>query len=1392
MSKQKSLSSLYPEYPNMSGSFIYQNVKTYPSINSTNGGNIHSEENVRWLTRQLTDKPFIPVVGNPSESSNEPLVPVGGAGDYTFVSPGLINIDGRLFNLATDINHTSFDKSTTDGIKYMETQSVQRVVLDFMNGLSANMSDFLFTKYQYSEDLQYLEQWKLLETESENSPVEIGAVTINYNEKLTTLLQDDTQNCHNKFQQLKDSGNVKFSDGNTTCSITYPVYYGKSSGTIPTDTNSIFFTDVFDLLFVYDSNHTGSTMSYPGSRKSPDMDMFGDELTPELSSVTVIRSTAPKYLYDTTEYYTNSKNQVSTEKGMLYLRGSEESLTTKRLFNQASFIQNYGLKEISIENLYKIYKLQNAQDSDRIGDGIILSDHYYCLNTIPSNLHLTVGSTNTEIPIGFMDASGALMVNNLYGIITETVNGQSEEKMVIVLEGYGSWLKRMCQELGVAPADDIDHPEYSPNLEYSRKYEKEGEHTQHWFKYIKNWNTGIYGKASISSGANIALYQGIVGTSDTPTSIVSFSDVYNRWIAPYINLHLQIAWSSLCEYTLPNTEHNNEFMSYRAGKLLKDSQISGITSDGIYTRYQVTSTINTGSSSYEQTHEFSYPCDIYTDYQHIQLFADSSDTYTLLPDKVIYRPSLSDQIWNTNNSEDFINRLKRCKKPKSSSDDIIKIPYRVTTLNFNVDSNDFSDIGILIDTITETSVNTFIQDVQLDINTFCPVSNSYYSVDLETPVAESLPVLYELTMEPNYNNNWDRTTANFISGYKFNFNNNSWITCFPVLLIPSVDSQNYIKGEDLNRLDTYAGLHMEHTLPCNIQDKDAWIFNQWFGQSRTLRGHEIEANICSPIKGMDYINNYLKHRRNSFIHFNNLYGDNFITFEEYVQNQTNIIKNDITSEPQLPYSEAQLTRHELNPDILILKPVINTYQGIDNNIKKLKQETDSFHVDYKRSDSNFVILSRYNQYYEIPNIQNKLTITANFLGGLSDDSRVSLDKLIPLQDSVYSATIRFKFSSYCQLMFNIPYYTESDKQIHRIDWVSNYPITKDSAGNSTININTYDSDSYVTEAIADLTFTPSTCTCMIHFTYNPGIMSLADMSYLWKEFYKLDIVTWDQVSKLTEMGLASKLWKVGDSKTFTISDKNSEGQITSFEISAIIIGFDVDVVGSKKHTITWMSNILNDSELKNYGEPLYKTWEVHNLSSETFNKDWETLPVYKWLNNTSTGIYAKIDNELKPHIGAPYKNAGTLCAVQNDDESYTVKSYYTQKRYANYLWLPSLAELGLNTEYPETELSDAATLRVQYEGTNCYPYFALPHDQQRIKAITCLTRSSYMVVLNPTESNTGDAYEDYDSIPRSLYVVGTGYDNNQTDGRWLSVLTHSDVEGFPQDFISTEFCFVTR
>ena len=37
----------------------YNLVKTYPSVNSTNGGQIHSEENVRWLTRQFTKKPFI-------------------------------------------------------------------------------------------------------------------------------------------------------------------------------------------------------------------------------------------------------------------------------------------------------------------------------------------------------------------------------------------------------------------------------------------------------------------------------------------------------------------------------------------------------------------------------------------------------------------------------------------------------------------------------------------------------------------------------------------------------------------------------------------------------------------------------------------------------------------------------------------------------------------------------------------------------------------------------------------------------------------------------------------------------------------------------------------------------------------------------------------------------------------------------------------------------------------------------------------------------------------------------------------------------------------------------------------------------------------------------------
>ena len=88
-----------------------ERTKASPSVYSENDGSFNSEENLRWISRKITSKPYI--VGKDTEDVNKSLVPsVSSQGMY--IGKGMFDIDGYLFKIEGGDEQISYDSSDND------------------------------------------------------------------------------------------------------------------------------------------------------------------------------------------------------------------------------------------------------------------------------------------------------------------------------------------------------------------------------------------------------------------------------------------------------------------------------------------------------------------------------------------------------------------------------------------------------------------------------------------------------------------------------------------------------------------------------------------------------------------------------------------------------------------------------------------------------------------------------------------------------------------------------------------------------------------------------------------------------------------------------------------------------------------------------------------------------------------------------------------------------------------------------------------------------------------------------------------------------------------------------------------------------------------------------
>ena len=1497
-------------------SLIYKFIKSYPSINSTNGGQTHSEENVRWLTRQFTKKPFIiPYTDN--ESFDE-FWYEGAVLNAGRTNGGMANIDGYIINMADTTTKTSFDNTEDTALStggpsgYIMHQRLQRAVGEVLSQLSSDVTQYLSylssinlqklmltLSYNYKkskgEDVSdidtstiYTDLSNILPGESNNAIfVKAGEYIITYtgtlgeyiynNFNVTTLATDYSD----IIKDVRDISTTELDENNNTIirhgyGITYYTFFGIiddklhpiKNETTNNYISSLYIRDILGLYFIWQADDSRVvTNSYP-STLDTNINFLDDTMTPQDPGGNILRGLALSQtkLYDCSttyltvddtdpdyNYFINKVNTLGATTGSIYEGLSKTAInvrtdtTNPTLYNLADYYQATCFDVVNASDIIDLFQYYNggtAQESDFTRDAYhtgalyYLSDSYYCLpldrlsNSCKSLLCHTVN--NEPIEVGFMTSSGALMARNYEYTVVE--NGVIVHK--IFIEGYVSFFRRL-----VATLLNIDYEATMPNPNDYNSPE--------WNQLLKDFQLGTYTvDKSVLSVALQMLLEDIFGAS----TIITFELLYNTFLAPYMNLHIQTAWSSLYDLNVDCGSVSTSKYKTRWGYNILNDNLSEITDPTPiivddktamigehwqqypHVNLQINHTYANTSWSVPKYLSYFYNQD--TDNGRLSSYLAENE-YSELAEGFETYIAISDLDAITNKyslCEDYITFLKNCScrgwddtyNPNSvSGTNLINVKYKVTNLTINAGMYGFNITNKIVDRVAkfvnfdtsgaenntkyinfkESDVTPaefllpieagYINNVAIRLDTLCPWRQDYdnntfvypYNEnDTDIPVGQINPTLSEsfnLWLTAYSTIEYDQAQTIGLSGYSFTGRSQGMVTYVPMLFRLYKDSQNYLNGIKCDGTNTHAGIFIDYKFPRDVNTTDFWFANTWLSNIAWVTAWEIESHAASAPTSTDSMYPYLNIRNKTILSVDQIYDidedGNYITLEAVVN--TYIVNNNESLQQEIDAVDIRLTQEVDNPEFVFNKAIPtpenndeeqidliygdSTVTGLENGIKALQEDinhlTNTYEEEVPVPDEVTHIVTvelENNKYLDLKNTITpilKLTFAKTFADDI-DNFKKGIDTQ---KSKLFKSTVRITIGSSAIIDLDNSVYNQVTHEGNYLNnripikWTSNYNIIDCSLriGEAISTEETYSVTSdYITiyntinnttmDIIVDVeisyndTLNIAEATCNISTINDANTLTIYDMAYILRANYALSELTWTQVSNLTKMGMASKLWSLGDIKTFKLNYTDPDTQESTFiNIPAMIIGFNQD----GPNTITWMTR---QNTTDNFGPVLTGRFpcEMGTSYNDGYNNTIENssvynpAPVWEWLNGQTNSICQAVDSEMKTVILPARKITRPLYVVKddvtntyheyqnnngyyknyrisfytNDYNDYEVpeNTYDKYREYGNYntpvtesggdpFWLPSIYELGLSA----TALDNSDNYIDEAEGT---------------------------------------------------------------------------------------------
>lgn len=1522
----------------------YNLVKTYPSVNSTNGGNIHSEENVRWLTRQFTKKPFIIPYDN-----NEDFKEFDYEGVELYAgrtNGGMANIDGYVFNMADAITKTSFNNSddtclSTGGSGYISHQRLQRAISQFMNGLQS--SDFeSYNLYTPDKDMDEIntkisntykkiigEPYELPVMDNDKLSVYVGtSVAITYtNADLITYISD-TFNLNTLVDDYSDIVlNVTVTP--TSITIGYKILFGIIESKIkPVKNDSnvynsvLFIRDIFGFNYIwkYEDMYV-STHVYP-STLNIDLNFMEDNITYTLADSDVGKTNIKvnttwklKHIYDYsllykeytptegTPFYTYLEN--ASDAGLWpkdgndfrkpYIRDDTNNDNTNSLNNAQKDLDNYfngndaAFDTVSASDIISSfinYSHTTPTDADFTTDNYHtgklykLSDNYYCL---PLDRLSTGDSTsvmdflclkynygnNPNIPVGFLTSSGALMARNY------------EYGDYLYIEGYVSFIRRVC-----AKFCNVDYSNTSGtygDISNPNDYNHEG-----WNRFIRDFQTGVI---SFDDGDNASKWANILGTTVNDLDKIKFQDIYNVFIAPYANFHLQLAWSANYIFDLNNSP-NAKYKTHHAYTTINDNLDASIqpltdqeiglgelAAANIHINLPITHSFTHETVTYNASRAVTYYYNQYTDYGRLDNFLCNKtlQTYNPVGDHAPYDNTTLHYYDKVNLTavsdvktlcEDYITYLKHCSAKgyeqtyngrnvnsnimSVNKNPAVNILYKVTNLTNSGNTYGFDDLGdtvvdrlakyvstnindYYIDYVTNTTnilpiLASHINNVAIRLDTLMPsernsYEEAYYCYPTQTSdvvdnTNVTLATNYVLGYFTYFTVEYDGAQTYGLSGYGFTGNSQGWVVAVPTLFRLYKDAQNHLQG---NRPGTgiHDGINIDYAFPKDVTNYDFWFANSWLSPVSKITTWEIENTGATYPKTTDGMAEYLDKRNSTILSMDKIYNINdngdYVSSSEYVdevvknieEKATQYTDNSINNSPTLEFVDAVPTP-ETSPTSLTYE--LTDYTGLPDNVDRLHKnlshttnyyttssitstftnvllENNKF-IDLLSTDAlDYIILKSTNDFYiqSTDYFTHGIDTVNTKLFKMSIKVNANTNFKIYLNDTVGAETA----GTSTMLNGNIP-----------IVWSSNCTmLNQHFSATSTMGSYINVSNNIIRELLINITITynednnTAYADCNISYINPMDVMDNAQITSLLKVSYALDTLTWEQVSEYTKLGLAPKLWNLGDTKTFKLYDDPSNPLLPVATITARIIGFNQD----GDNTITWMTQ-ATDAEYP-YGSlstafPINLGKDEHGnaLSADGYNPvnasygiTYTTTAPYNWLNDSTNGIVKKIESSLNNIIIPARKVSRPLYLVEDSEGSGTYHKYggnnnigyykhylydfpdyvedngvalifedrYGAYDYGTKLWLPTTYELGAsqyNLSTADPYEYSAYTNAITSQNEDVIKYSSLRIDGK------CSSWGTYWIPkYNIDTYDMPEFTYDYFKLPESERVISGNY-----------------------------------